>query len=513
MSSNATIYVGFWTNYSKGAVLGPTLTLSNRDGAILIGVLAVFIQIQNNVSSNSFESFETSTSWESYTKASAEASPSNSSLKMDSGLLDTQQDLAINSNKEDRIQLRRTGTCSPITTIGYSRNGTGGISFGNDRYEGYNMINFTAFFYGPSQLNWTEEAGISESILQNATYIYTSYRDVAGVFYDGNKSLYDLSCQAADVGSNSGSFFPMSALSVPNSTLTLVFVSFNGRFTQPSEDLWIPVYIPGRYSTFTIQNGSRTNEIPNSSGYITDNEISVMACLEQYQVCNPSKKAEVACTPLQTLSRLIQHKTGELSTVIKSDRQLLLAKTLLSLLAQSRLASLLSSFTSPLLLDSLEAGGSSLPPAPNQWILEMNNLFTIGLANFQHQLMEFVTGPPAQYALYLTPNQAANNSALKWLCSSQIIQRADYSNFCTLSIGLIFGVGVLITIISLCLDAVVGWVRLRYRSGRWRQRAWWTEGTLQLQRKAFEGMGIDDWEFGEVGIGCLLRRRERSLAR
>lgn len=45
MSSNQTIYVGVWTNWSKGLISGSTLTLPVRDGSILIALLALFIQI------------------------------------------------------------------------------------------------------------------------------------------------------------------------------------------------------------------------------------------------------------------------------------------------------------------------------------------------------------------------------------------------------------------------------------------------------------------------------------
>lgn len=45
MSSTSDIYVGFWTNWSKGAVLGSTLTLANRNGVILVAALAIFIQV------------------------------------------------------------------------------------------------------------------------------------------------------------------------------------------------------------------------------------------------------------------------------------------------------------------------------------------------------------------------------------------------------------------------------------------------------------------------------------
>jgi len=45
MSSSQTIYVGTWTNWSKGHVKGATLTLPNQHGVVLIAALALFIQL------------------------------------------------------------------------------------------------------------------------------------------------------------------------------------------------------------------------------------------------------------------------------------------------------------------------------------------------------------------------------------------------------------------------------------------------------------------------------------
>ena len=45
MSTNATVFVGIWTDWSKGRVSGSTLTLPVRDGTILISVLSLFIQL------------------------------------------------------------------------------------------------------------------------------------------------------------------------------------------------------------------------------------------------------------------------------------------------------------------------------------------------------------------------------------------------------------------------------------------------------------------------------------
>jgi hypothetical protein len=50
MSQNGPIYVGFWTNWSEGAVVGSTLTLTARGSGILVAALALFIQLSGGQS-------------------------------------------------------------------------------------------------------------------------------------------------------------------------------------------------------------------------------------------------------------------------------------------------------------------------------------------------------------------------------------------------------------------------------------------------------------------------------
>ncbi|TVY80916.1 hypothetical protein LSUE1_G005961 [Lachnellula suecica] len=149
-------------------------------------------------------------------------------------------------------------------------------------------------------------------------------------------------------------------------------------------------------------------------------------------------------------------------TVLDTDHQLRIANTSLLFLALSDIGMAAQFLTSPLLVYSLAEGVASLPPDPEQWVLEMKNMFTLGLSNLQRNLMGFVTGPPQQYTQYVTPNQADRDPALKWLCRNQIIQRADYANFSTLAIVLIFALGTLITLLSVGLEPLVGRFRRRW---------------------------------------------------
>jgi hypothetical protein len=309
MSSNATIYVGVWTNWSKGHISGSTLTLPVRDGAILIALLALFIQVsgtqswsifcfivhqirtskeakdglyhqqqatlRNNSSDvatvwrlasmgfawrshginstrksfvlivtglfhflafgaagllsshfttvgnevllaqnpacgallllNSTETTNQSGNIEAYTKNSVQTSQQyvqhclaeqatlpqcnrlrrstlnwtsisnvpcpfesgsclglvNSSLYFDSGLIDSREDLGVNSNDANRVQYRKAATCNPLTTDGH-------ILVTNGTFDN-NTVGLAAAFYGPNNELPAMEVGAGEN-LQNATY-------------------------------------------------------------------------------------------------------------------------------------------------------------------------------------------------------------------------------------------------------------------------------------------------------------------------------------------------------
>ena len=66
-----------------------------------------------------------------------------------------------------------------------------------------------------------------------------------------------------------------------------------------------------------------------------------------------------------------------------------------------------------------------------------------------------------------------------------------------MAIAFIFGAGGIVIALSLFLENIVGWVRIRFNGDLWRQEKWWMDGILQLQRAAFEGLGIGEvWRVG-----------------
>ena len=285
-----------------------------------------------------------------------------------------------------------------------------------------------------------------------------------------------------------GGFTPISALAIPDSALNLIFASFYGWYTEPSDDLWLSAH---KNLTATI-SGSNGNEY-TQHGFGLDSTISVLGCVEQYQFCNSNTKFP-SSTPFRAAGQM---STSDLENINLNTYQTALATSLMWATKITSVNFLIQFLPSPLLAESLAQDTTSMPLAPNQWILEAQNWFTIGLSTMQHLLVDYITGPAPQYQQYVDKASNQNNTAIQWLCKNQIIERDDYTNFSTLAISLVFALGGIVIIVSASLETVVGLIRLRWRTGRWRQRAWWAEGTLQLQRRAFEGMGIKGWEVGE----------------
>jgi hypothetical protein len=234
-----------------------------------------------------------------------------------------------------------------------------------------------------------------------------------------------------------------------------------------------------------------------SQQYSADNNVSVMACVDQYQFCIPSPNAAPICTPFASQNDLGDNAITlpQLQKIHANEYQTAIAESIIQAIRFSNFEYLIANMDSPLLAQSLAVPDISMPIASDQWVLESKNWFSLGLANMQHMGVDYVTGPPAEYSQYA--QGPGNNTGLNWLCGNQVVRSENYTNFSTLAIFLVFTLGGLVIFVSLWLETVVGLMRSRWRHGRWKQTAWWAEGTLQLQRQAFEGIGIGGWEVRE----------------
>lgn len=287
------------------------------------------------------------------------------------------------------------------------------------------------------------------------------------------------------------------ALSKANSTVNLIFASFFGWYSAPSDDLWLPAH-----QKLQLHGGTNGNYNDPPPPYIgADNVFSVMACSEQIQLCSPSKvtRGSLACTEPASSHRILNDTLNRdnFKEIFDKEKQLATALALAHSGVYGGIRNVLEYMPLPLLAQRLTTARSSLPPAPNQWVLEVEGWFQVALAMMQHKLVDYISGPSPEFARYGAYNSSNIPSDLKWLCGAQITRRNEYINFSTLAIGLVLGFGLAIICVSLILERCVG--HIRERRGKvhlWRQKLWWSDGMLQIQKRAFEAIGVRDWKLG-----------------
>lgn len=88
------------------------------------------------------------------------------------------------------------------------------------------------------------------------------------------------------------------------------------------------------------------------------------------------------------------------------------------------------------------------------------------------------------------------NGWQKAACESQMVRNvAGYQNFSTVGVVVILVLGGLLVLVGWWVDVLTAWVQGRWKSreGEYRRLSWVADGYLQLQRLAWEGVGVGEW--------------------
>ncbi|KAE8451722.1 hypothetical protein EG329_003179 [Mollisiaceae sp. DMI_Dod_QoI] len=423
----------------------------------------------------------------------------NNSLHFDTGLIDSREDLGINSDDKNRVQYRKTATCSPISTQGYV------LPYNSS--QGNQSLTTYAAYYGPNLLqpsDWETDGQII-----NATYVTSNFEPYVSGYDASSAPAYRVAVEWAYPTSGDRGFVAIPPLQVANSSITLVFAASGTEYIGPSDDLWLPAH---QLSPSGIYGTS------NESVFLTDNALNVLACTEQHQFCNPSLLSNQSqrCTSLQSIDRLVTDDS--LSPEEQVLGPLFHTQYQRSIVAIIRNAALMSSWSyivesleSSLLADNLASAGISLPLASNQWTIETENWFAISMASMQRYVVNTGTGPPGIDAQY-TYGVANHDPGLQEYCKNQIIQRQGFTNFSVLAIALIFTLGGTIICVSLFLEKFVGYLQVRFKRGLYSQVRWQLDSTLQLQRMAFEEVGLGTWTGGADDVPVTEKREQFAPA-
>ena len=270
--------------------------------------------------------------------------------------------------------------------------------------------------------------------------------------------------------------------------VVLAFLSANSiPFTAPVDDLWYSAHTnPYRVFVNASELGDSSGRNATGTVFFRDRAVSVLACTEQYQICAPGSTAE--CTPLTGWVLL----SDSIENLTLNDAQSATVGVLLGSY-ENTLFDLLGLLGSSVLLARDSKFGSVQGFLPsNQWILEVENWNQILLANFQRLALEYATGPsdPAVLPMHVPPN----GSYEERLCHNQRARSRHAMNFSVLAIGVIMGLGLLITCVDLGLHRLTSYIQREKDPNDYNRLVWKSDGLLQLQRMAYEEAGFGTWE-------------------
>ncbi|KAI1627942.1 hypothetical protein EDD37DRAFT_286894 [Exophiala viscosa] len=386
---------------------------------------------------------------------------SGQALQMDTGYLDTDRYLGINAAPSNRVLLRNVVTCSPLRVKEYVQ-----------------LINNTDPDYPSVQYNLGAIDGVSGYTYQYQTH---TRADVVG---------YQITpVYALDGGQTS--WYPVSALNVSNADVSAHFLSQNSiQYLASVADPWLS-----------------SNQLFNDSSsaidlvlWGPDQYVDVMACIDQYQLCNPNS-SPYDCTILGSGKDL---RNGFLELGLNAYQLVTARRLALALILTSTYHTVNGLGSTALLardrvLDFISTG---LPA--NQWQIEMEGWFATSLAKLQAYVVEYAAnvadlGPTGSVVSPAPGSQNAEDQAAFDQCSNQRIRNVGgYQSFSFLGLMIVICVGSTIILLSWIVEPLLGsFRRWRGLDGKhdYREIVRIADHTLQLQRKAFQGAGFTDgWD-------------------
>jgi hypothetical protein len=378
--------------------------------------------------------------------------------QLDTGLIDTHKDLGINMPSSGRVGFRKVSTCAPLIQDGFVINttsdGLDGMGLEGDNVRKYN--------YG----------GIPLAGIANTTYWYNTHAFVDGWGYE----LETISASPGDAG-----WAPVDELARNDADVTLVFMAANAiKYYQANSD-------PFFSANFKADAGM-TALGTDTSYYLSDEWVNIMGCTDQYQYCHPENPKR--CTPLTDYATawasIYDDKLG-----LNDIQQLVASRIGLNSRTLSIAHGIGGRGASALRASETVADRNQLEIKPNQWQLEINSWFDVGLAKLQRSILEYATGPDFQPEGTYVEKPDATQLISLGMCGSQLVNDPrGTTSFSVLGLSIIFAVGALIILIYIILERLVGCVQRKLSWGDYRRVRWVMDDKLQVQRMAFEGAGM-----------------------
>ncbi|KAG9605358.1 hypothetical protein KCU77_g839, partial [Aureobasidium melanogenum] len=522
MSSQQSVYTGFWTNWAEGQILGTTLTLSARDGAYLIAILALFVKVtggflwriisfvlfrnsptsgwnglfhqqqailRNSTSGGTalFQFLQSAWCWREKAKSTIPRSMrlallaaihiaifaiagafSSRVAVTDSQVLLVSPNCGLwsflSQNDEDRVSYRQVSTCTPLDI----RNRITGFQPGNasllgDDHRTDPTLQWQSLLLGQS---WVT-GGDATFSFSNAT-INSDARLIGSI---GESQPYTVDVEqyhTSDADSYYGSSFqPIDGLVRNDSAAISLFILINNAgYDDPVEDPW--------FNATRFQN----------SVYSSEQIFQVLGCSSEYLVCRPQVSGSPICGHVANIS-------ASVPTVYSEDQRIdfnVVQNTLLPRFTAATTRNAMTHVPQFLGADSLLASSyvyqwSSLDLPDDQWTVELSNWFSTSLISLQLFSASYVQSDTPQWSSFSKISPSAGE---RWMCTNQIVHRDDHTSFSVLGLSIVLGVGCIIILISLILKDLVTWIQSDTEENDVRTQTWTELGLLQLQRKVLE---------------------------
>ncbi|KAF2142266.1 uncharacterized protein K452DRAFT_333074 [Aplosporella prunicola CBS 121167] len=379
----------------------------------------------------------------------------DSNLLLDTGLVDSHNDLGINAPPGHRYQFRFVN----LGPSSYAR------YYYGPRLQVGRLQSHHTYQYMANQKN--------QFVKENFTSVRpTMDIDVYGAQH-ANGSLVPVLSNIA----------PIKELERTDADLYIAFLSLNALlFPEKSDDIWYSAH------DFAFNKANKVVSPNNpTSLYWSDEPASPMGLVLQYQLCKPDLPDERRCTELSSfidayysaVALWEESKSGGpfewFTSILQGPQDPLLSP--IKVLGQTALDSI-----------TLMGGGFLGPLRENQWQLDVEKWTNITLASIQKSFVEAVTGPPnaQQKDFQVKPE----DNSQKRMCQNQKILSTAYTNFSVFGLALILTVGGITIILSYILEPLVVWIQHRRNLDVYARLEWTMNGTLQLQRLAHEELGL-----------------------
>ncbi|KAL9618940.1 MAG: hypothetical protein Q9160_006404 [Pyrenula sp. 1 TL-2023] len=386
-------------------------------------------------------------------------------LRIDTGLLDSHDDLGINARPTDRVRYQNLVECAPLITDGYTRRFTSANNTGQD--------NVVEYLYGgiiqdydtiPStNVSYRYPLDATELSDQNADFVVNT------VLYEGLRPRSD-------------AFYPVPELAMDYDTF-IVFISANkiNFLTTVDDDIFAahrfapPIALPGSDNPKMLE------------AFYSDQPAGVLGCVVRDRFCNPNKDLceentnELEFDTLVSRLKLNERQNTTLWTIIASAYGL--ASAVSDTVENRAMASLLAR-------NSLRRGLiESL--AEDQWKVEVIYWQSIAMAKLQRALLEQFTGPADEAMSKFV--QAPATQEQKEACGTQKIISNAHANFNMLGLAITLIIGSIIILLSFSIETIVKIIQRWRKKGLYQRLEWVSNDILQLQRMAFEEAGFGTW--------------------